>query len=395
MPPSDEPSAASALSGHLDTRTAATEVAHLLHDGIGEQPDLVLTFASYHHRAALPEAMATIRQTLRPQTSLAVTCESVLGDDDELEGVAGFASIAMRLPHARVEAWHSTPEDPIRTSDPAAVAERIHFADDHRATLMLGEPFSTPITKLLPALNGCGGNSSAPIIGAMASGASQPGNNLLILDDQEVQQGVIGATISGHIAVDAIVSQGCRPIGEPYVITQSSDHVIQQLGGQPAMAAMKHLTETISDRDRDLVRKGMLIGTVIDETRRPFGRGNFLVRNIVGLDQKKGAILVGDQPRMGQTIQFHVRDAVTAEEDLQLLLDGEELKNPPFAALLFTCNSRGKQLFGSPNHDLAIIRERFGPIPIAGFFAAGEIGPIGDTSFLHGHTAVLCLLRAR
>jgi small ligand-binding sensory domain FIST len=137
----------------------------------------------------------------------------------------------------------------------------------------------------------------------------------------------------------------------------------------------------------------VLVGNVIDEHKRHFGRGDFLVRNILGLDQERGGIVVGDLPRMGQTIQFHARDAVTAAEDLQLLLDVQDLKGRPFGGLLFSCNGRGKRLFDEPNHDLGIINERLGSSPVAGFFAAGEIGPIGEQSFLHGHTAALALFR--
>jgi small ligand-binding sensory domain FIST len=136
------------------------------------------------------------------------------------------------------------------------------------------------------------------------------------------------------------------------------------------------------------------MGTVINEYKDRFGRGDFLVRNILGYDKEHGAMAVGDLPKMGQTIQFHVRDAETAHEDLQLLLDAQQLKPRPLGGLLFTCNGRGKRLFEDPHHDIAIIRERLGEIPLAGFFAAGEIGPIGNQSFVHGHTAGLALLRA-
>jgi small ligand-binding sensory domain FIST len=228
----------------------------------------------------------------------------------------------------------------------------------------------------------------------MASGASQPGHNVMILDDRVLEAGAIGVSLAGPLDVGFVVSQGCRPVGSPLVVTKTRANVVLELGGRPAMTVLKDIAEGMSRRERELVSRGLLLGHAIDEHKRPLGRGDFLVRSLLGFDAQHGGIAVGDVPRVGQTVQFHLRDAVTATEDLQLLLDAEVMKEPPFAALLFTCNGRGERLFGAANHDVSIIRDRLGPVPIAGFFAAGEIGPVGNRSFLHGHTASLVLLRA-
>ena len=388
--------AASAISGHFDTRTAATEVAYALHDEMGGTCDLGLIFASFHHRAALPEAVEIIRRTIGPRTTMAVTAESVLADDLELERVAGLSAIGMTMPGVTLTPWMSTPKDPIRLKQPAAIAERINLTHDFRAAILLGDPFTTPITRLLPALTSCGGpDRPVPIIGGMASGASQPGHNLLVLDDRIFPAGAIGVSIAGPVDIDFVVSQGCRPIGAPLVVTKAAGNVILELGGKAALLVIQELASSLPEGERGLLGKGLLLGNVIDEHKRPFGRGDFLVRNLLGVDKEQNGIIVGDIPRLGQTVQFHARDAVTAAEDLHLLLDAQVMQERPFASLLYTCNGRGERLFGQPNHDLNIITERVGPVPTAGFFAAGEIGPIGRRSFLHGHTASLALFRRR
>ncbi|MBT8483973.1 MAG: hypothetical protein HKO59_09655 [Phycisphaerales bacterium] len=393
-PTAADPSAASAVSGHLDTRTAATEIAHELHDSIGGGCDLVVVCASFHHRAALPDALQTIRQTITPGTSLAVTAEAVLGGEREFEGVAGMTALAMRLPGVTISPWTSTPEDPIPLKQPAAIASRIHLTHDLKCTIMVGDPFSTPIARLLPAIVGCDGETRRiPVVGGMASGASQPGCNVLILDDRVFPAGVIGVSLAGAVDVDFVVSQGSRPIGTPLVVTQVRGNVITELGGRPALAVLRSVTNDLKQAERQMLNKGLLLGTVIDENKRPLGRGDFLVRNVLGFDRKSEGIAVGDVPRPGQTVQFHARDAATAAEDLQLLLDAQELKPRPFGGLLFSCNGRGQRLFGRPDHDISIIQDRLGPLPLAGFFAAGEIGPIGGTAHLHGHTAALALFR--
>jgi small ligand-binding sensory domain FIST len=395
-PAATSPGAAAAISGHLDTRTAATEIAGDIYDHLGGSCDLVVLFGSFHHRAAFAEAAESIRQTVNPRALLGVTAESVLGVDQELEGLAGMAAMAFQLPGVQLHTWSYRAERDVGVlEDPAAMRRLVGVNDDLRVVMLLADPFSTPISRLLPALTTCGEKGAIPVVGGLSSGASQPGNNALALNDQVVTSGAIGVTVSGPVGVDIVVSQGCRPIGKPVVITKAQSNVIQELGGSPAVEVIQKLPETLDDRERELLSGGLLVGTVINEYKERFGRGDFLVRNILGFDKKHGAIAVGDLPRVGQTVQFHVRDAETAHEDLQLLLDAQQLQAPPLGGLLFTCNGRGSRLFGGQHHDVQTIRERLGEIPLAGFFAAGEIGPVGERSFLHGHTASLAVFRTR
>ena len=386
---------AAAISEHLDTRTAAIEVAALLENAMSGHVDLVFVFASFHHREALEEAIADIRQTLSPTTIIGVTTESVVGCDLELEGVAGLSAIAFNLPGTTLTPWTTTPKKPVPISRPDEIPNWIGLQEDTKAVFFFADPFSTPITRLLPALVNCRGKDKPlPIIGGMASGASQARYNRLFLDDQALRSGGVGLTISGPLELDCIVSQGCRPIGEHFRVTKVDGNVVLELGGKPALDVLQNLAKRADAKDRDFLQGGLLLGGVIDENRSHFGRGDFLVRSILGIDRKRKGIAAGEFYRLGKTVQFHVRDPQTAVEDLQLLLDSQQLVKRPFAGLLVTCNGRGRSLFHEDDYDLNIIRERIGEVPIAGFFAAGEIGPIGGKSFLHGHTACLTLFRS-
>ncbi|MDP6601732.1 MAG: FIST N-terminal domain-containing protein [Phycisphaerales bacterium] len=386
---------AAAISEHLDTRTAALEVAQLLSDAMAGPCDLVLIFASFHHRASLPEAAATIRGTVGPCTVVGVTAESVVGCDLALEGVAGLSALGLHLPGVTITPWRTHPEKPLPLSRPQEIPEWIGLRDDSVAVLLFADPFSTPITRMLPALVSCRGEDEPflPVLGGIASGASQADYNNLVLDGGSWKRGAVGLTLSGPLDLETIVSQGCRPIGEAMVVTRSEGNVILELGGHPAMEAVRRLAEGLSDEERSLLDGGVLLGSVIDEQRDHFGRGDFLVRNILGYDRKRGGIAAAELLRPGRTVQLHVRDAQTAAEDLHLLLDAQQMSEPPFAGMLVTCNGRGRGLFGEDDHDLTVIRDRLGEVPISGFFAAGEIGPIGGRSFLHGHTACLTLFR--
>jgi small ligand-binding sensory domain FIST len=427
------PAAASAISGHFDTRTACMEVADILHDSLAGGCDLLLMFASFHHVAAFSDAAESLRSTLEPTVMLGVTAEAVLGGEEEREGVAGFSALALRLPGATLHAFTFTESDPLPIRQSDAMAARIGAGPGHCVTLMLVDPFSVPLRRILPAMSACGGATPVRIAGGVASGASQPGYNRILCNDHIAPHGGVGVTISnlterhddanhagpdapgrsgsapashvgpdalgrsgsGGIDVDCIVSQGCRPIGKPLVITKAEEHVILELGGRPAFDVLRETAEHLPSEEKQLLSKGLLLGAVINEYKDHFGRGDFLVRGILGFDEKRKAIQAGDISTVGQTVQFHVRDAQTAGEDLALLLDAQQLDQPPFGALCFTCNGRGRRLFEEPNHDLGMIHQRLGNVPTAGFFCAGEIGPIGDRCFIHGHTASLVLFRER
>lgn len=386
--------AVSATSSHPDTRTAALEIAHALHDADASSCDLILFFCSYHHAAAASEAGATIRSVLDPRHVLGCTAESILGDDQELDGVAGMSAMALMLPGVQLHSFAGSPSNPLPLSDPAALGDAVGLNDDTRAILLFADPFTTPITKLIPALESIPRAAGPiPLLGGMASGASQPGHNRLLLDDRTTDVGIAGITISGDVDLEFVVSQGCRPIGEPLVITSVEQNLITGLGGRPALDVLQSTASSLPHQEQELLERGILIGSVLDEHKARFGRGDFIVRNILGYPKDRRGIIVGEFPRAGQTIQFHVRDAKTAHEDLHLLLDVQQLQDPPFAVLLVTCNGRGKRLFGHEGHDLSIVRERLGSPPITGLFAAGEIGPIGDRSHLHGHTVALTIFR--
>jgi small ligand-binding sensory domain FIST len=194
------------------------------------------------------------------------------------------------------------------------------------------------------------------------------------------------------VTVRTVVSQGCRPIGHPYVVTRGDRNFVEELAGRPALERLRDLARDVDDADRELLRSGLHVGFVVDEHQADFGRGDFIVRNVLGGDDRSGSLAVGDHVHVGQTLQFHVRDAAAADEDLRELLEAHrDAGRRPEGALLFTCNGRGRHLFGVDDHDAAAVAEVLGTIPTAGMFCAGEIGPVGGRNFLHGFTASLAL----
>jgi small ligand-binding sensory domain FIST len=264
--------------------------------------------------------------------------------------------------------------------------------DPASAYLLISDPFSFPTDLLLRFLN-----EHAPgsfITGGVASGGAVPGETRLFLDRSVIDSGAVGVAMTGNVEVVPLVSQGCRPIGPVLTVTRSKGNVIFELGGKPPVQRIKEMYASLSEHDRQLMTDGLLVGRVIDEYRTEFERGDFLVRSVVGADPDSGAIAVADSVAVGETIQFHVRDEASADHDLRttLKLARDKVGDGGVAgALLFTCNGRGSRMFSTPDHDAALVASELGNPPMAGFFCAGEVGPVGSKTFLHGFTASMAL----
>jgi small ligand-binding sensory domain FIST len=392
---------ASALSTLDSTGELWIDIERQLKAGLGgESVDVLLVFISAEWGPAFQLIVTPLRTALQPKHLLAVIAESVIGTDQEIERTRAVSALGMSLPGATLNTFHLAEDEwgDLLTDD-EALRSRLtpegSTTDDLRAFLFMADPFTTPIVQLLDASSRV--FPAAPVIGGMSSGVKAPGETRLALDDAIHTSGLIGLSFSGHIEVDAVVSQGCRPIGKTFTITRCNKNIIEELDGQPALAAIEQMVTALPMHDRQLLATGgVQIGRVIDEGKGNYGRGDFLIRSLVGVRRDSGAILIGDMVKPGETLQFHVRDAKTAEEEMRLLLEGETLlttADPPLGALLITCNGRGTRLFDMPHHDVSLTRQVLGAIPVAGFFAAGELGPVGQKNFIHGHTAVLALFR--
>ncbi len=395
----------SALSTLSSAPAIAQDIEGQIKSVMAAPPDLLILTISQQLAADFAGIVRMLRQAIRPTHLLAVAGESILGADQEIERAPAVSALALSLPGVKLHTFHLAAEDWqdiltdedffLRQLAPPEVAS-FQEPDPPRAFVLFGDPFTTPIVQFLDACSHF--FPSAPIIGGMASGLDKPADSRLALDDHIHSSGVVGVSFSGPIEIDCLVSQGCRPIGETFVVTKSHQNVVEQLDGKPALAAIEEMVSTLPLLDRQLLATGGLqVGRVIDQGKGSYGHGDFLIRSLVGVKRDTGAVLVGDILRAGQTLQFHVRDAQTADEEMRLLLEGETLLSsslaPPAGALLITCNGRGTRLFDKPHHDIALARSILGDIPVAGFFAAGELGPVGEKNFIHGHTAVLALFR--
>jgi small ligand-binding sensory domain FIST len=372
---------ASALSEHPDPAQAAAEVTAEVLEQLGQVPELAVFFATPPHRNAVGDIADVVRAVLGPVTLLGAAAVAVLGERREVEQTPGVSLFAARLgsPPVAVRLFAERTGDGWEIGGvPAAVA-------DAGSMLLVADPFTFPVDALLDQLRR--DRAGLAVVGGLASAATQPGGNRLVVDDSSYSDGAVGLLLSEDVSPRAVVSQGCRPIGSPYIVTRADGHLIYELGGRAALDRLIATLERLPPVDRHLAEQGLHCGVVIDETKDEFERGDFLIRGVLGVDRDTGAVAVGDTPPVGSTVQFQVRDAASADEDLHAVLSGRAASG----ALVFTCNGRGRQLFGAPDHDATVIGDLLGTSALAGMFCAGELGPIGGRNAVHGFTASIAI----
>ncbi len=365
----------------------------------GQQPDLAVVFVSSHHASAYSSAPEAFTKALGAKTLIGCSAAGVIGGGQEVERRPGIAISAAVLPGVEITPFDLSQDE---LPSPDAAPEEWHGLlgiqpEDCPAIMLLPDPFTLRSDHLLAGLDFA--YPSTVKIGGLASGGGQPGTNALFLNDKMLRSGAVGVAFSGDLVVDTVVARGCRPIGEPLMVTESELNVISKLGDKTPLEVLRVLFEGATTREKRLIRRSLQIGIVMDRLAQDHREGEFLIRNVLGADEEDGTLAIGELVQEGQVVQFFIRDAQAADEDLQMMLE-EYVENleegdAPASALLFSCLGRGQYLYGSPDHDIDMFTSMVADIPIAGFFSNGEIGPVGDQTFLHGYTASFALFKRR
>ena len=385
---------ASAYSTLGDPAAAATEVASGIAASLGPGSiDLVLAFYS-PSLAAGAEAIANVlRAAFAPGTLAGVSARGIVTRERELEQGHALSVLAGRMPGVQVKPFlvlRETWQDPVE--DEAAfdlVAPGVRGAD---IVFFAGDPFSLDVDRVLGLHD-----RFAPgvrVVGGLASAGTRPHGNKMFLNDWVSSEGGFEIALHGAVRADVIVSQGCAPVGPVLEVTAAQDNMILTLDGQPALERAEQVLRELPESERSRLEHGLYVGRPARGDAS--GQGDWLIRNLMGADRDRGALAIGDRVAVREKVRLHVRDAATAAADLDLLLSPQAFDTRAVAALLFACNGRGRGLYGAPDRDITMLQGSLGgPVPAAGMFCAGEIGPVGERNFVHGHTASIAILRAR
>ena len=354
---------ASALSTHADTRAAVDEVTGLVaRDLDGARADLLFAFVSTHHATRYQQILEALREAFPGARLAGCSAAGSIGAGHEVEGRSALSLTAASLPGVQLS---------LAKGDDA-----LDFGDLHDDThfVVLADPFTCDAEELLGSLDTAFPDSSK--VGGLASGGRFAGENALFCDQQIHRGGVVVVALGGDLALDTIIAQGCRAIGRPMVVTRVDKNVIYELDRRKPGDVLQELYDTLGKRDQELFRHSLFVGIEMRSQQIEVRAGEFLVRNMVGMDRETGSLAVGASLQPWQVVQLLLRDARTAEEDLKRLLDRHRARNlRADGALLFSCVGRGESLFGRPDHDTGLFREYLGPVPLGGFFAAARSAP--------------------
>jgi small ligand-binding sensory domain FIST len=379
----------SGLSTSPDPRAGALEGALTAREGLtGESCDLAVVFASGAHLAAPEAVLEAVHEALQPGELVGCAAGGVIGARREVEEGTAVAVWAAHLDGGSASAFHATVEE---LEEGTGALAGMPELDGAAGAILLADPATFPTDAVLRFLSHSA--PTVPLVGGLASARTLGGGTALFAGDRVVEEGAVGVRLDG-VELLPCVSQGAAPIGPELTITAAEGHVILELAGKPALEKLRETIEGLPPEDLALVQGGLLMGIVVETNKPDYVQGDFLVRGLVSADAETGQVAVAAEVRPGQVVRLHARDAASADRDLREAL-GVRMRalggRPPAGALVFSCNGRGRGLFGRGDHDAEAVAEELAGAPAAGFFAAGEIGPVGGETFLHGFTATVAV----
>lgn len=390
---------ASAVSDHPELEAAFAACAEAVLPAMGgRRPNLVIAFISPHFAASYEKVPLLARQSLGPTTLIGCSAGGVIGGGREVEGRPGVSLTIAQMPDVKVIPFHV--EDAALPNADAPPREWEGLVHVSRAWfphfILLADPFTLRSEEFLEGLDYAFPDGVK--IGGLSSAGGRPGSNVLYLGAEVKREGVVGVALAGNVVVDNVVAQGCRPIGGPMRVTKCRGNILVELGGRTPNDVLRDLYAGLGPEDRERFRTSLCLGIAMDELKEEYRLGDFLIRNLTGLDREHGGIVVGEMLRENQTVQFHLRDAGTADEDLREMLAQYAAEHDVAQAqggLLFSCLGRGAQLFGVPDHDTTLFAESVGLLPLGGFFCSGEFGRVGKNTYVHGFTSSFGIFRPR
>ncbi len=380
----------------LSLRRDTADVVHDLCVGVKSfQPHLAVLFATHHYGPEFQDLVEEVYRTINCQNLIGCTADGVIGPSAEVENQPGVVLWVAQMPDVNVVPFVLDQQDLTSLPDAQSLYDHIGVTPISSPDfIVIPEPYSVDVQASLAVLDAS--FPGATIVGGMASGASEPGQNRLFLNDQAFRQGMVGVSLSGNVRMTTLVSHGCRPVGRRMVVTSTRGNLIEEIESQPAALVLQELYDKANETDQELMRRGVHVGCVVTEAGEDAPASDLLMRNMMGVTDDQSIAIMGNL-RPGQMIQFHVRDAGSATEELETLLLQHQSaeKHATKGALFFDCSARGKQFFHKTGHDISLVNNHLPDCHTAGFFAQGEIGPVGGRTFIHAFTGTLALFSDR
>ena len=339
------------------------------------------------------EIMEIVQIYAHVPTIIGCSASGLIAGNQEIENEAGCCIALYHLPSTQARAIHL----PLDVFEPADRAAKIRAAigphPEHvNAWTLFASSESIGNEAWLPDWDHA--TEHRTTIGGFACAASNAHESALYLNGAVHTDGAVALGLEGAVTIEPLISQGCRPVGSPWTITQAEDNVIHQIGNRPILEVLRDTLEGMSQKEQQKARGNIFIGLVLDEYQASFSVGDFLVRNLAAIDPQTGAVAIATPLRVGQNLQFQIRDAHSASNDFEMHLKekaAELAGRSIYGSCLCDCIGRGTSLYGVPDHDVAIIHDIFPELPIVGLFCNGEFATSQNRTLLHGYAASLGL----
>ncbi len=358
---------------------------------VGGKVSLAFAFVSSDWAPHLDDFLEVVQVHGHVPRIVGSSCDGFIGTGEENENVSGCALLFLHLPDTEISfaSFGAREVENAKGGDYWPSVTGVE-AEGMAGWIVLSNPLTLDTETWLKTWNA--GYPGVPCFGGLASGGRSEAEVFILREDGIKETGALAVGFRGGVVLQGVISQGCRPIGSPYTITAVNENVLFGIGSRKAYDVLEETFDMLEDEEKEIAQGNILAGLAMDEYREEFQSGDFLVRSILGGDPDAGALAIGAYPRVGQTLQFQMRDRDAADAELRALCEARQRESgEPFASLLFTCTGRGHRMFSEPNHDAGVVEEVFGRVPLAGFFCNGEVGPVGTTNFVHGYTASLAL----
>jgi small ligand-binding sensory domain FIST len=365
-------------------RAAETAADEAMADLGGRIPDLTCVFVSGGDPDEVADAGLRAMDRCAAKASIGCSGPGVLASGRAVEAANAVAVWCGVLPDVRVRTFHL---EVLPSAEGMAVVGLPERGDDDVAGVLLADPWSFPVDGFVARSNEA--MAGLPFVGGCATGWRGRGSTRLFINGESVDRGAVGALLAGPVGARAVVSQGCRPIGPAMTVTASDGNVLLELAGRAALDKLEQILVELDPESQALAATGLQVGIAMDEYADERDVGDFLIRGIAGSDPERRGLVVGDLVPVGRTVQFQLRDASAADDDLRRTLRTFRAGSLDTVegALLFSCNGRGAEMFAAADHDVVVLGEELAVDAVAGFFAAGEIGPVAGRNHMHGFTA--------
>ena len=384
-----------------DKRTFKDNVEDLISQLKGQldsAPDLIIAFVSQRFTYELDDLPKLLLEEFPECVISGCNCESLMFDDKEIGtgfgisilAASGLSSNCVEIQHVDLEGCPGEDDSPAVWRDFIGFDRKIN-----QNFIVFADPFTANIDQLLKGIDYAYGCS---VTGGFASGAQFMGETVLYCDDEVKNNGVVILELGANLEIVPIVAQGCKPVGEDLEVTKCDNVLLEEVGGQPTLDYIRNLADVLSGRERELLQQSLFVGVEMDLIKADLNHGDYLIRNIRGINPDNGSLVVGEHLQQGQSVRFHIRDPESSQKELEEITEKLAIKlasRKCHGMLVFSCLGRVKEFYKEDSVDVKLIHRINKQAPLAGFFCSGEIGQVSGNTYIHGYTATSVLIYER